>query len=505
MTGERKPGDEASRAGPSAVAIRRAAAVVLLALVGVALIENPGLTLLVASGLLLTAALFIAPKVALGGVAVFLIVQPVLVNLAGGPDTFTGLTVRRLHEIVVIAAICRVVLFLGWGGLPVRLTGWVWFVLAFVLAGFASSLTSQVPVPVAVLGAILALKFPVFFLLALTVDWTEQDAVRLVRVGVILPVILLAIGAILLMLPPEAMQLILDPSAEREGFFVRGELRSMQGPFLHPGVFGWAMAVGGCFAIAQLMRRTTPGAVSGLASSVVGMLASLRRKPLLALPIAVVTGLFATGAKRRRLGLVALLLTLALGTGIFGRQRIRTIIEDTVRSYVDPYRPTAARTLLYLTGWQIAREHFPLGAGFGRFGGYVSELYYSPLYDQYGLSTVYGLSRDFPNYMSDTYWPHIVGEAGVLGALVLVSFMLRIWSKCVRAARQSVTEPVRVLAIAAALILIEALVESSVAPIFDSALQAYTIAMPLGITLVLGSRVGRATALAPLAALTPSE
>jgi len=118
---------------------------------------------------------------------------------------------------------------------------------------------------------------------------------------------------------------------------------------------------------------------------------------------------------------------------------------------------------------------------------------------------VYGLSRDFPNYMSDTYWPHIVGEAGVLGALVLVSFMLRIWSKCVRAARQSVTEPVQVLAIAAALILIEALVESSVAPIFDSALQAYTIAMPLGITLVLGSRVGRATALAPLAALTPSE
>ena len=106
--------------------------------------------------------------------------------------------------------------------------------------------------------------------------------------------------------------------------------------------------------------------------------------------------------------------------------------------------------------------------------------------------------------MSDTYWPHIVGEAGVLGVLVLAAFMLRIWRKCVRAARRSVPEPVRVLAIAAAMILIEGLVESTVAPIFDSALQAYGIAIPLGITLVLDSRAERAPALVPLSALSPS-
>jgi len=492
------------RGAPFPVALRWTAAVAVPALVGVAAIDNPGLTLLLAFGVLMTGALFVAPKVALGGVAIFLLVQPVLANLAGGVDTMMGLTVRRLHEVVVIAALGRVALFLGWGGLPVRIASWAWYVLAFVLAGFVSAVLGQVPLTVALLGTVLALKFPVFFLLALTVDWTEQDAVRLVRVGLISPPVLLSVGAVLLMLPPGAMRLILDPSAELEGFFVRGELRSMQGPFLHPGVFGWAMAVGGCFAIAQLVRRATATAALGLVSSLVGIVASLRRKPLLALPVAALAAVFATGATRRRLRLIVVLLTLAVGVGTFGGNRIRTIIEDTVRSYVDPYAPTAARTVLYLTGWRIGREHFPLGAGFGRFGGYVSQLYYSPLYDQYGLSTVYGLSRDFPNYMSDTYWPHIVGEAGVLGVLVLAAFMLRIWRKCVRAARRSVPEPVRVLAIAAAMILIEGLVESTVAPIFDSALQAYGIAIPLGITLVLDSRAERAPALVPLSALSPS-
>jgi hypothetical protein len=38
------------------------------------------------------------------------------------------------------------------------------------------------------------------------------------------------------------------------------------------------------------------------------------------------------------------------------------------------------------------------------------------------------------------------------------------------------------------MVLIEGLIESAVAPVFEISLLAYTIAIPLGITLVLGSR-----------------
>ena len=195
-------------------------------------------------------------------------------------------------------------------------------------------------------------------------------------------------------------------------------------------------------------------------------------------------------SRHQRLAVLLLVLGIATGTVLVEGGRVRVIMRDTVASYLDPAVPTAARTLLYITGWRIARERFPLGSGFGRFGGYVSQLYYSPLYDQYGLSAVYGLSRDFPVYISDTYWPHILGEAGVLGALFFAALLLRMWHSCVRVARRASSESVKVLAMIAAMLLIEAVLESVVAPIFDNALQAYIIAIPVGVTLVLGAPEG---------------
>ncbi len=467
-----------------------ALALAILGSAGIAVFaeREPALALLMAFAALIALAVFLAPKVAVSALAIFLLCQAVLVNLAGGQLTALGLALQRLDEALVVAAGLRIVAFLRWQRLPVPLGGWIVFVVCFLALGAISAAQSHVPAATWILGAFLAIKFPVFLLLALTINWDDRDAARVIRGALILGPVFLVTGVVVWLMPPTAARMFLDPGSDLNDILARGDLRSMHGLFIHPGLFGWAMAVVGCYAIALLLRRPSVLNGLGLLSSVIGIVVSLRRKPLVALPLAAIAGVFSAGTRRQRLGIVALLAVLIGGAFTIGRERIKTVVEDTMTSYLDPYAPSTARALLYVTGWRIAEDHFPLGAGFGRFGGYVSQLHYSPLYDEYGLSNIYGLSRETPSYMQDTYWPHILAEVGLFGALVLVAFFLLLWRRCVHVARKAPNEQTRVIALAASMVLIEGLIESGVAPVFEISLLAYTIAIPLGITLVLGAR-----------------
>ena len=435
-------------------------AIAILGSAGIALLAQtePALALLIAFGAVVSLAIFLAPKVAVSALAAFLLFQSVLVNLAGGQESALGLALQRLDEAVIVAAGLRVVALLRWRSLPVALGGWMGIVGSFVLIGAISAILNGVPPPTWVLGAFLAVKFPVFLLLALTIRWEEQDAARVVRAVLVLGPLFLLSGILLWLMPPSASGLFLDPSSDMNEILVRGDLQSIHGLFIHPGLFGWAMAVVACYGIARLLTR--PSALSALAllSGTTGIVVSLRRKPMIALPLAAIVGVFVVGTKRQRVAIVALLAVLIGGVLMVGRDRVKTVAEDTIMSYLDPYAPTTARALLYVTGWRVAEDHLPLGAGFGRFGGYVSQLHYSPLYDEYGLSNIYGLSRETPTYMQDTYWPHILAETGFLGALMLAAFFFRLGRRCMRVARVSGTDHERVIALGASMVLIEGLI-----------------------------------------------
>ncbi|MBC2206103.1 hypothetical protein [Listeria booriae] len=74
-----------------------------------------------------------------------------------------------------------------------------------------------------------------------------------------------------------------------------------------------------------------------------------------------------------------------------------------------------ARGVLLDTSFTIASDHAPFGAGLGMFGSHASRLNYSPLYEQYGISRVWGLTQESPNFVTDSYWAMIIGELGYLG------------------------------------------------------------------------------------------
>ena len=85
-----------------------------------------------------------------------------------------------------------------------------------------------------------------------------------------------------------------------------------------------------------------------------------------------------------------------------------------------------ARGALLYKSFQIAKDFFPIGAGFGTYGSAPSATWYSPLYRMYGLNTVWGLSEGNAFYVSDSFWPMIIGQFGYLGLIVyaIIVFLL---------------------------------------------------------------------------------
>lgn len=85
-----------------------------------------------------------------------------------------------------------------------------------------------------------------------------------------------------------------------------------------------------------------------------------------------------------------------------------------------------ARPALYLGSLQIAFDYFPFGTGFASYASYFSAIYYSPIYDDYGLSNVHGLSYISPGFIADSFFPCILGQFGFFGLLLFFLFWFRI-------------------------------------------------------------------------------
>lgn len=87
----------------------------------------------------------------------------------------------------------------------------------------------------------------------------------------------------------------------------------------------------------------------------------------------------------------------------------------------------AARSALTKTSIEIARDYFPIGTGFGTFGSYFSSVSYSRVYYIYNIYNVYGLQNGNSNFISDTFWPMITGQFGIIGLICYLLFIYQIF------------------------------------------------------------------------------
>ena len=123
--------------------------------------------------------------------------------------------------------------------------------------------------------------------------------------------------------------------------------------------------------------------------------------------------------------LLAAAAVLCLAIYIVGKPRIEATIAV---GYLVP------RTALHIVGIQILMDFFPLGSGLGTFASYLSGRYYSNIYDLYGISNIYGMTREWYNFISDVFWPYIYGQFGIFGLLIYLKLIISIFFRQFRAA-----------------------------------------------------------------------
>ncbi|EOH94903.1 hypothetical protein I588_04428 [Enterococcus pallens ATCC BAA-351] len=87
----------------------------------------------------------------------------------------------------------------------------------------------------------------------------------------------------------------------------------------------------------------------------------------------------------------------------------------------------SARSVLYKGSFQIFNQFFPLGSGFGTYGGEMAARYYSPIYLKLQFYNYDGLEmlglKDY-NYLNDNYLSMIIAQTGFLGIGVFLSIVL---------------------------------------------------------------------------------
>ena len=95
-----------------------------------------------------------------------------------------------------------------------------------------------------------------------------------------------------------------------------------------------------------------------------------------------------------------------------------------------------ARFVLYRTFPEILRDYFPFGSGFASFATHSSGEYYSNIYMKYGIENVWGISKQYSSFISDTYYPALA-QFGVVGILLFILFWMYIAGKAISLYKKS--------------------------------------------------------------------
>jgi hypothetical protein len=399
------------------------------------------------------------------------------ISAAVGYSSSAGEAVRQSNEILILLLLALTV----WQTLRTNMRiSSLWFILPGIgvaLFGLLGAAIHGVPSTVAFVGTLLGLKLWIMIGITLMIPWKPDDLMRvytvLTRVGVLVAVLGLADY-----LTHAAVSRALGTSIYRfssEGF--RGE--AVHSIFPHPGVYSLFMSLLFALTFARFASKRNMSDLMLALLFAGSIMLSLRLKGFLSLAAVMLIVAVFQALTNHRGAIAVLLVGVLLLVGVYSLEG--SVITKQVSTYTSSETTTRAR--LYTTGKRIATDNFPLGAGFGRFASYASRLYYSPVYQQYELNSVWGLSRAYPKFIDDTSWPSVMGETGYGGLVFYLIGIILIILAIVRRLRTAPTAmrwaPLATLCAIAAF-LVDSLGEAT---LFDW-VGVVTLTMILGPTLI---------------------
>ncbi len=380
-----------------------AAVVALLAGTGAGLLPVP--TLAVVGAALAIGTAFLAPRLT----AVFAVFAVLFVRPLG--HLFPAEGVSYLDEAAVALCVLTMPLRRVASRKPLRTFPGQWWFAAFLVLGMLSGLMLQVPPSIFLTGAFVTGKGLLLAWAVAQVDWSERHLLGAARLGTALILFSLAASAVNLVLPG-AWNAVL--ASDLNAVEPRSFLPSLIGPFSHPIDLGQLMALAAvAIAAWRATVRKSPFTLALLVATMAGAVLTARRTASASLAAAWL-GVQAMVRSTRLLVAIAVSLPLAV---VVLAGPVTTVVQTTYQDYIGKGTPEA-RTVLTLDSFAVAADHFPAGAGFGRFGSAVAASNYSPEYLARGYPRIWGLgvTAEDGRFLTDTEWPAILGETGFFGA-----------------------------------------------------------------------------------------
>ena len=412
-----------------------------------------------------------SPKTIVLVFGIFLLLEPLITLNLENINSTVALGVKRLPEALIVFFFVLITIQLIIKQKPFVKSNIYLPLSVFILLGVASSIRENVPPLVASSGLFLMIQGFLLFMIMSHLDYKETDIRKWFHTFLCVGIVIFLLGLVDLSFTSQFRNLFNIEHTE-----YRFGILSVQSVFLHPGTFGWIMAMLGlyCLAFSTTLHHRRYLFLSFLFFA--GVLLSARLKPVIGIlgtMLVVSTLISGRYSKRLALGFVVLGLILSVSIVLFPNEIVGFVMERTESFIVNPDPQENARLALYETSLKMARDYFPLGVGLGRFGGWISTLYYSPVYYKYNLNSIYGLRPGPMTFTMDTHWPHILGEVGVFGFIlyVLVIFYLaRITVSCFRRMDSFF---LKAFSLGLLMVLIESCLEAFASPTFQSSMGCY--------------------------------
>jgi hypothetical protein len=446
--------------------------------------------------LVLAIGFWLRPVSGLLALAIFVLGYDTLALYVGNP-------VKQTDELAIPAvALIALIRYRPW-------RGWRWSLLRdggialFVAAGIAASLVNAVPITIWAPALVLVIKPVVVFYVGMCLPIDRSALLAAARAVLAIGIVIAVLGLIEAFDPGGFQRAIGLPEWVRP----RGILPSIKSIFTHPAILAWFMSFLMLYSFIGFVHlRTRWLLVLGFLFGVTIFLTARRRAILSA--IGTIGLAFAWTVRRpghlvgelRRwapvFGATALMVVAFIPglVGLYDRTVDRFLPGETpaptegeVGAPIDDENPQTApaRVALYMGSLEIARDNFPLGAGMGRYGSWMSRVEYSPVYVEYGLNRVPGLRANNSQYATDTFWPMVLGEFGVVGVVGYAAFLAGIALPLWGLGRRVKDPQSAVFIVGGLAVLATSILESTATPMFTSPPRSYLLFATLGATLAI--------------------
>lgn len=88
---------------------------------------------------------------------------------------------------------------------------------------------------------------------------------------------------------------------------------------------------------------------------------------------------------------------------------------------------TETRGIVTAVSFTLANSHFPLGVGFAGYGSNMARQYYAPIYETLGFTRIWGLNFENDTFLTDQFWPAVIGQFGWIGMILFVLILVQIY------------------------------------------------------------------------------